>query len=190
MTLKKSFKEDWPLALLYTIGLVILLIGPFEFIFIQNPDLGMNVFSIPGLILLTIRLVIQTFTPIGFLGSITFVMGSIGLLKVRLELRNAGINITNTTRLIITKDHKLLTTGSFEKIRHPIYLAICFKLIGFPILCMSPIGLILTVLIVIPLLLTRIKIEERMLEDEFGESYKEYKKNTGSLIPKLRKKHI
>jgi len=35
----------------------------------------------------------------------------------------------------------------------------------------------------IPLFLNRIRIEERMLTEEFGDAYRTYKKGTSKLIP-------
>ena len=54
--------------------------------------------------------------------------------------------------------------------------------IGVPMYASSLFGL-LTMSALIPLVLNRIRIEERMLTDEFGDAYRKYRKATSKLIP-------
>ena len=82
---------------------------------------------------------------------------------------------------------QLVTTGIFRYIQHPIYCA--FGLFYIPALVFmsrSWIGFILPLLFYI-LFLCNIKYEENYLETLFGETYSEYKKQTGRIIPKLIK---
>ncbi len=54
--------------------------------------------------------------------------------------------------------------------------------IGVPVFVSSLYGLLIMSALV-PVFLNRIRVEERMLTDEFGDSYRTYKKATSKLIP-------
>lgn len=93
-----------------------------------------------------------------------------------------GMNITDsvTTR----RDHKLVTSGPYRWIRHPLYTfgALLFlsislimgswliPLMGFPTLA---------------ILIYRTGIEEKKLQDRFGEQYHLYTERTGRFFPRL-----
>ncbi len=54
--------------------------------------------------------------------------------------------------------------------------------LGVPVYASSLYGL-LTMSALIPLVLNRIRIEERMLIEEFGDAYRTYRQTTHKLIP-------
>ncbi len=87
-----------------------------------------------------------------------------------------------SSSLVIRKDHQLITHGVYRFTRHPIYLGVIIVCIGVPVYVSSLYGL-LTMSALIPLLLNRIRIEERMLTDEFGDAHRTYKEATSKLIP-------
>ena len=84
--------------------------------------------------------------------------------------------------LVIREDHQLITHGIYRFSRHPVYLGVIIAIIGVPVYASSLYGL-LTMSALIPLILFRIRIEERMLTDEFGDAYRTYKEATSKLIP-------
>jgi protein-S-isoprenylcysteine O-methyltransferase Ste14 len=53
---------------------------------------------------------------------------------------------------------------------------------GAPVYASSLYGL-LTFSVLIPIFLNRIRIEERMLTEEFGDAYRTYQETTNKLIP-------
>ena len=87
-----------------------------------------------------------------------------------------------SSTLIIREDHQLVTHGIYRLTRHPVYLGVLMVSMGVPIWTTSWIGLLI-MLGIIPLILGRIRSEERMLIDEYGDSYRAYKKATHKLIP-------
>lgn len=87
-----------------------------------------------------------------------------------------------SSTLVIKEDHRLITHGIYRLTRHPIYLGSIMACIGVPVYVSSLYGL-LTMSALIPVFLNRIRIEERMLIDEFGDSYRVYKEATSKLIP-------
>jgi len=87
-----------------------------------------------------------------------------------------------SSTLVIREDHQLITHGIYRFTRHPIYLGIIMVCIGVPVYASSLYGL-LTMSALIPVFLIRIRIEERMLIDEFGDAYWMYRESTSKLIP-------
>jgi len=90
-----------------------------------------------------------------------------------------------TANLTIQEDHKLITTGIYKYIRHPSYLGgiICFA--GFGIALDNYISLFFIFFINLVVILFRIDFEEKILANEFGLAFEEYKKRTKKLLPSL-----
>jgi protein-S-isoprenylcysteine O-methyltransferase Ste14 len=95
-----------------------------------------------------------------------------------------GKNWSDTPRMI--KEQKLVTTGPYRWIRHPIYTA--FILILGATLFISANWLIGFAWIGMTILeiLSRIRFEESLMLEYFGSEYGEYKKTTGAFTPKLK----
>ncbi|HOH67410.1 MAG TPA: isoprenylcysteine carboxylmethyltransferase family protein, partial [bacterium] len=85
------------------------------------------------------------------------------------------------------KEQKLVKTGIYAKVRHPIYLSGLILLLGFTLIAGNLYGLLFFILS-LAAFVTRIKKEERELITKFGEEYKQYAKETPLLIPKLKGK--
>jgi protein-S-isoprenylcysteine O-methyltransferase Ste14 len=85
------------------------------------------------------------------------------------------------------KEQKLIKTGIYAKIRHPIYLSGLILLLGFALIAGNLYGLLFFILSLTALGI-RIRKEERELITKFGEEYNEYARKTSILIPKLRGK--
>lgn len=85
----------------------------------------------------------------------------------------------------LRKKERLITTGIYSIIRHPIYLANSLLVVGWSLLFYGVISVVFSIvyfLLYIPLIF----MEERILIEEYGKSYLEYKKRTPyALIPKL-----
>jgi protein-S-isoprenylcysteine O-methyltransferase Ste14 len=87
-----------------------------------------------------------------------------------------------SSSLVIREGHQLITHGIYRFTRNPVYLGALMVLLGMPIFISSLYGF-LVMAVLIPLVLNRIRIEEGMLEAEFGEAYRTYQKATRKLIP-------
>ncbi len=87
-----------------------------------------------------------------------------------------------SSTLVIREDHQLITHGVYRFMRHPIYLGTIMCCIGIPVFVSSLYGF-LTMLALIPVFLSRIRIEERLLTEEFGDAYRTYGETTSKLIP-------
>lgn len=80
--------------------------------------------------------------------------------------------------------HQLVRRGVYHYVRHPSYLGIIVIYVGTPLLFHSFYGLLL-MLPLIPLIVYRIRIEEAMLVETFGDEYKEYMRTSKKLLPYL-----
>ena len=76
---------------------------------------------------------------------------------------------------------KLITTGIYKTIRHPMYSSVILMMASFVILKINFISITIFLLLVITLFL-KMFYEERLLEEKFPE-YSAYKKQTRRLIP-------
>lgn len=84
--------------------------------------------------------------------------------------------------VIIKKDHRLITHGIYRFTRNPIYLGAIIVFTGLPVYAASVYGFI-AMLPQVPIILFRIKMEEKMLAEHFGDEYETYRKTTKRLIP-------
>jgi protein-S-isoprenylcysteine O-methyltransferase Ste14 len=82
----------------------------------------------------------------------------------------------------IQKEHRLVTTGIYATIRHPSYLGLLMTTVGWVLVFRSGVGLIIAALFV-PIILGRIRAEERLLASQFGAEYEAYRARTSRLIP-------
>ena len=110
-------------------------------------------------------------------GLALIVIGFTILLVAHLTLRRFY-----SSTLVIREDHQLITHGVYRFARHPIYVGAMMVCIGVP-LCVSSLHGLLIMSALIPLVLNRMRIEERMLTEEFGDRYRKYKEATSKLIP-------
>lgn len=78
---------------------------------------------------------------------------------------------------IRAKATTLVTTGLYSRIRNPIYIFGGLTVAGFFLWAGKPI-LLLFFVVLIPLQLRRIHNEEKVLEQQFGAAYLEYKQKT------------
>ena len=85
--------------------------------------------------------------------------------------------------VVVTEGQKLVDSGIYKFIRHPIYAAILLELLGFGLALSSWLAILLLVLPNAASLTYRIYIEEKVLEKHFGDVYISYERRTKRLIP-------
>ncbi|MCP3996856.1 MAG: isoprenylcysteine carboxylmethyltransferase family protein [bacterium] len=84
--------------------------------------------------------------------------------------------------VLIREDHQLITHGIYRFTRNPIYLGGILAITGIPVYAASLSGF-LSSLVLIPLILNRIRLEERLLTEAFQDAFVRYKETTKRLIP-------
>ena len=78
----------------------------------------------------------------------------------------------------------ILTTGAFQHVRHPLYLGIL--LFYFVLVLITASFLSLGLLVAIFAFYDYIAgYEERIMEEKFGDAYREYKRRTGKWVPRI-----
>ncbi|MHA2116052.1 MAG: methyltransferase family protein [Candidatus Thorarchaeota archaeon] len=82
------------------------------------------------------------------------------------------------------EEQKLITSGPYGRVRHPLYSAHNLFNLGM-IFLTANIPLIFFAIIGVPIVYVRIRDEERMMVEKFGREYEEYKMRTGRIFPKL-----
>ncbi len=82
--------------------------------------------------------------------------------------------------------HRLVTTGPYRFVRHPMYLGILSFHIGATFALESLLLLAATALYVVPFTAARIVAEEKVLRAGFGASHTAYVERVPPLVPFLR----
>ena len=90
-----------------------------------------------------------------------------------------------TVTVALRDDHELITSGVYRYIRHPMYSAHLIWAIAQIMILHNWIAGYSFLIVQIPFYLIRIKNEEAMMIEQFGDAYKTYMEETDRLIPKL-----
>ena len=126
---------------------------------VKQPQ-NLSMFSVQSIIGLTLVII----------GLIIMIVGQVTLWR----------NYSGT--VVIREDHQLITHGIYRLTRNPIYLGLIMVVTGLPVYVASLNGF-LTSLILTPIILNRIRLEEKLLTEEFQDAYQKYKETTKKLIP-------
>jgi protein-S-isoprenylcysteine O-methyltransferase Ste14 len=86
---------------------------------------------------------------------------------------------------ILVAARKLVTTGPYARVRHPIYLGYLMDLCGL-LLASGSLAMLLLGAGYVQLLILRARLEEQKLADA-DETYRQYAARTGFLFPRLKK---
>jgi len=89
--------------------------------------------------------------------------------------------------LEVKQGQELITTGIYKYIRHPMYSAHLLYAIAQAMLLGNWIAGFSFLLLQLPFYPMRIPQEERMMEEYFGEEYRDYMQQTGRLFPPRRR---
>lgn len=112
------------------------------------------------------------------LSDITILLSYLFFMKILLENRYASHTVE------VEEDHKLITTGPYKIIRHPMYIAIIIMFISTP-LALGSYWAALGNIFIIPAIAARIINEEKVLVESLN-GYPEYMKNVKyRLIPRV-----
>ncbi len=115
------------------------------------------------------------------IGGILFIAP--GLLILFFALRDLGASLTAS---LVPKDKaKLVTSGLYESVRHPIYTGLLLASFGSVVQSMAFIKLLFW-LALLAVLTYKAIWEESLLEQKYP-GYAAYKKKTGRFLPKLKK---
>jgi len=170
----EEMKERYPRGMIVVQGLVMLimatvlsliLISPF-YIFDISEQIVVDIFTFPvDLIPQPYNYVGLVFIPVGFL---LIIWANYTLLVIgKISLRD---------REPMQKPEYLVLAGPYRFSRNPLYLGVLFALVGLVIFWSSIVTAFLTILVYIIFRNRFIKREEIILEEEFGDDYRDFKK--------------
>jgi protein-S-isoprenylcysteine O-methyltransferase Ste14 len=109
-------------------------------------------------------------------------LGALGVALFAWMFRHLGLNVTSTStpRAAAT----LVTSGPYHWVRHPMYLA-ALILLGATSLLTTNWVVAVCGGAACGLLIARSRIEERRLEEKFGDAYRDYQRRTGRFFPRI-----
>lgn len=123
-------------------------------------------------------------TPVGVVagvsGAAVFAAANYLLWRSHVDL---GKNFSIALR--VREDHCLVTSGIFGYVRHPMYAAHWLWAIAQALLLQNWLAGPVFLVAFLPLYLSRVPREERMMIDRFGDEYRAYMDRTGRLLPRF-----
>jgi protein-S-isoprenylcysteine O-methyltransferase Ste14 len=111
-------------------------------------------------------------------GMVLVTLGTVLFVWARSTLRK-----NYSGRLTVKTDQTLVQSGPYRVIRHPAYAGYLLMVLGFSLGYASLAGLITILGLVLPSLVYRMRMEEKLLIEHFGEAYRQYALTTKRLIP-------
>jgi protein-S-isoprenylcysteine O-methyltransferase Ste14 len=97
--------------------------------------------------------------------------------------RALGANWSLVARMRV--DHGLVRDGPFARVRHPIYLAMLLMLAALGLGLGHMAGLLIATPVFLVGTAIRVREEERLLRQQFGQAYDDYARVTPAFIPRL-----
>lgn len=98
---------------------------------------------------------------------------------------HADLGLNWSPSLEIREKHELITQGIYGVIRHPMYASQWLWLIAQALLLPNWLAGVLGGLVFIPFYFLRVRAEEKLMLDSFGDEYAAYMKKTGRVLPKF-----
>jgi len=87
----------------------------------------------------------------------------------------------------ILPDQKVISTGPYARVRHPLYVAAFLVWFSLALAFSNVAVLLITLLYVIPSYLVYMRAEEEMLLRHLGDAYATYRSRVGMLFPRIRR---
>lgn len=106
-----------------------------------------------------------------------------GLLFTVWARRHLGTNWSGTVTIKVA--HQLITTGPYAIVRHPIYAGLLLAIAGSAI-AIGEWRAVLAVAFALVSFLLKLRLEERWMQQQFGETYRSYCQRVPALIPFAR----
>jgi protein-S-isoprenylcysteine O-methyltransferase Ste14 len=89
------------------------------------------------------------------------------------------------TGIQVSAEQPLVSDGIYRFLRHPSETGILAAAIGASVLLNSWMAAVVWAALILPLVLVRVRWEDRGLQRAFGKPYLDYQSRTGGLLPKL-----
>jgi len=103
-----------------------------------------------------------------------------GLLFAVWARRHLGANWSGT--VTIKQGHELIVTGPYAFVRHPIYTGLLVAIAGSALAVGEWRGVAAIALAALSFAM-KLRLEERFMEQQFGDAYREYRRRVPALVP-------
>jgi protein-S-isoprenylcysteine O-methyltransferase Ste14 len=113
---------------------------------------------------------------VGIIGAVLCVLGVAYAIWARVHLGKEWSSYPT-----LKENHKLITSGPYAYVRHPIYTGVLIAALGSALAGGLP--WLLAFAIGLAVFLRRVRIEENLMTKQFPDQYPEYKKRTRALVP-------
>ena len=87
-------------------------------------------------------------------------------------------------RVTIKVDHRIIETGPYGSVRHPIYSGLLLAVLG-TVITIGTIQAFLGFALIFIAVIRKLTLEETWLRSEFGEEYERYRRRVKALVPHL-----
>jgi protein-S-isoprenylcysteine O-methyltransferase Ste14 len=98
---------------------------------------------------------------------------------------HADLGLNWSPTLEIREKHELITRGIYGVIRHPMYASQWLWVIAQPLLLQNWVAGWLNLLVFVLFYFLRVKTEEQLMLEQFGDQYRSYMQRVGAVFPKL-----
>lgn len=151
------------------------------------PLFGVGPFLVfPIMIATAIAILLSYYNMIPAFNSNGLIMSVIGIVLIAFGIIFWLLAVLNSKIDNNIKSNKLVTTGIYGLVRHPIYAAFLYAVTGLTFISNNLFLLILPVIYWLILTVVMVKTEEKWLYDKFGESYAVYSRKVSRFVPFLR----
>lgn len=116
-----------------------------------------------------------------YLGLVPIVVGVV----IFIYCSGCFVFVGRSTPIPFTPNNELIVTGLYGFVRNPLYIAGVLVLAGQAILFQS-VGIFIYCLMMFGIFMVFVRMEETILEEQFGEKYKQYCKSVPRWIPRLK----
>jgi protein-S-isoprenylcysteine O-methyltransferase Ste14 len=98
---------------------------------------------------------------------------------------HADLGLNWSPTLEIREKHELVTRGIYGTIRHPMYASQWLWVLAQPLLLQNWIAGFINLLVFVPFFYLRVREEERLMLERFGDQYRSYMQRVGAVLPKM-----
>jgi protein-S-isoprenylcysteine O-methyltransferase Ste14 len=100
----------------------------------------------------------------------------------------AGLHLGAQLRVqaVVTSEHRLVTSGPYSVVRHPIYACLFGFLIATGLVFSRPLALVAALPVFVLGTEIRLRAEDRLLAEHFGEEFQAYRRRVSAWLPGLR----
>jgi protein-S-isoprenylcysteine O-methyltransferase Ste14 len=112
--------------------------------------------------------------------------GVLGVVVVILHFwSKKAIGIYWSNQIEIIEKHKIITTGPYAIVRHPMYSSLILWLMGLSVMFLNYASFVITICVFVPMMIIRARAEDKLLKELDNATFGVYSREVKQLIPKF-----